>query len=66
MIGVQTYLPLSDFSEHETVINRKISFSYRAYREDEDAALFAITHGNALCVPPQLPLYVITDCQILK
>ena len=67
MIGVQPHLPLSDFPEGETVINKKISFSYRKFSDKvEDIALFLFSAGNTLCAPPEVPIYIITDCQIIQ
>ena len=66
VIAVQSDLPLSDFPENESLINKRISFSYRAYCDDEDYALFLFAAGNAMCVPPVVPIYVITECQIIK
>jgi hypothetical protein len=46
----------------------KISFSYRAFdsTNEEDSKLFDITLGNAVCGPPAVPIYVITDYKFLK
>ena len=65
MIQVQPDLPVSDMPE--TIINRKISFSYRLYQSEKDGDLFSVgSAGNALCDNPDVPIYVITDCQILN
>ncbi|MDR2910009.1 MAG: hypothetical protein LBV47_01385 [Bacteroidales bacterium] len=66
MIKVQSHLPLPNLPENETVINKRISFSYRLFNEEEDTDLFLFGHGNAMCIPPDVPLYVITECQIIK
>ena len=68
VIAVQPNLPLSDFPENETLINKRISFSYRVFSWDveDDVALFIFGAGNALCQPPFVPHYVITKCQIIK
>jgi hypothetical protein len=68
VIQVQPYLPLTGLPEQITIENKRISFSFRAYRYgEEDAALFDTgTFGNAFCTHPDVPMYVITDCQILK
>ena len=68
MIEVQPRLPLYDFPENETIINKRISFSYRECRYgEEDFALFDTGKpGNAMCIHPDVPRYIITDCQIIK
>jgi len=69
VIQVQPSLPLSDWPENETIINKKISFSYRPYGgvDSEDNTLFLTgSPGNALCGPLDVPIYIITDCQIIK
>jgi len=66
MIEVQPHLPLLDWSETESLINKRISFSYRTFSPEEDDALFILGFGNALCSSPDVPTYVITNCQILK
>jgi hypothetical protein len=74
VIQVQTLLPLSDLPETETIINKRISFSYRECRrpeegeEDGDYLLFvvAIVPSNGMCQFPDVPMYVITKCQIIK
>ena len=68
MIRVQCHLPLSD--RPESSLNMRISFSYRAYQHDEDVSLFytgLISHGPPLpCNGTNVPVYVITDCQIFE
>jgi hypothetical protein len=46
----------------------RISFSYRNVNWDnqEDTDLFLYGHGNALCAPPEVPIYVITKFNLLK
>ena len=68
VIAVQPHLPLSDFPENESFISKRISFSFRAFSMDieEDVALFFFNFGNAMCAPPVVPHYVITECQIIK
>jgi len=65
MIEVQPFLPLSGLLETETVIGKRISFSYRKY-QSEDQDLFLFGPGNAMCIPPAIPKYVIIDCKIIK
>ena len=65
-IAVQPRLPLSDFPENESFINKKIIFSYREYQHEEDFHLFQNGVGNAMCQSPVVPLYIITKCQIIK
>ena len=69
MIQVQVnHLPLSNLSENEALIGKRISFSYRDYcYGEEDAALFDSGQiGDAFCTPPDIPMCVITDGQILN
>ena len=69
MIQVQVNnLPLSDLFEKEPINGKRISFSCRAYRcGEEDAALFnSGKPGNALCMPLDVPIYIITNGQILN
>ena len=53
-------------------VKQVISFSYREFRHgnDNDISLFTLPlgpgFGNALCAPPDVPLYVVTDFQILN
>jgi len=64
-----------DWSKIEPIVGKRISFSYREFQRGEeggyggDAHLFIIriTHSVGLCAPPDnVPVYVITDCQIIK
>ena len=56
-----------DWSEVEPVINKAISFSYRKNRPKKDEHLFFIDEiCQAIYAPPNVPRYVITNCQILK
>jgi len=66
MIEVQPDLPLLDFPETESLISKRLSFSYRAYNSEKDNTLFLYGIGNELCSSPDVPTYVITNCQILK
>ena len=68
MIAVQSHFPISNLPENETVMSKRISFSYRAFSwdEKEDVALFLFGAGNAMCVAPVVPIYIIMDCQILE
>ena len=74
VIQVQPRLPLSNPPDMKTLIGRKMSFSYREYQRgtegsnDGDYHLFLLveTPSNGMCMPPDVPTYVITDCQILK
>ena len=66
VIQVQPFLPPLDWTEGEAVIGKRISFSYREFQHEEDCELFyCYIHGNAMCVPPAVPIYVITNYQIL-
>jgi len=75
MIQIQPYphLPLSDYPE-EGLLNKRISFSYREYQRPEEGAdgdylLFIATElfpVVGLCTFPEVPIYIITDCQILN
>jgi hypothetical protein len=49
-------------------VGDKICFSYRAYDPNniEYSQMFVKTAGNAYCIPPIAPIYVITDYQHLK
>ena len=84
MIQVQPYLPLpgwpksyldnSGWSEVKSIIDKRISFSYREYRRPEEGDddgdwllfMFALLPSNGLCTFPDFPTYIITDCTILK
>ena len=70
MIQVQPFLPLSDLSEWDAVIGKRISFSYRDYKrgeegEEGDYHLFVllVAPSIGLCTFPEVPIYVITDCK---
>ena len=64
MIQVQGYFPIRE------MMNKKIFFSYRTYQQEGDSALF--TAGSGIIIyplcggPPTVPIYVMTDCQILN
>ena len=69
----ETYLEWPDWSKIEPtlpdMINKRISFSYRKRRRDceEDRLLFETGQGgNMLCAHPDVPFFIITDCQILN
>jgi hypothetical protein len=63
MIQVQCKLP-------SEIRNNKISFSCRIYQGENDVnrELFIIGNGlgNAMCMIPNVPIYVITDYEILN
>lgn len=50
------------------LINKKISFNYRVYQEKNDKKLFIPGSGifNGFCMPPDVPIYVITDYETIK
>lgn len=54
------------FEATSKMMNKRISFSYRPYQYEEDSALFNISYGIDVCGPPDVPIYVITDYQILN
>jgi len=60
MIQVQTLLPFAE------MMNKKISFTYRTFSSEEDGALFNFGIGIAICGIPDVPIYVITNYQILN
>ena len=74
MIQVQPSLPFSDWSENTEIINKRISFSYREYRRPEEGEndgdhllfIIAFVFTNGMCPFPDVPKYVITECQIIK
>ena len=68
MPGTGTYQNMIQVQEYNMpeIMNKKISFSYRTYQPEEDGVLFATDRPClGLCGPPAIPMYVITDCQIL-
>ena len=78
VIQVQPYLPLPNWpesflgltslSKFESIINKKIFFSYREY-EDDDFALFIVSNpsiGPGSCASPDVPKYIITGCKIFN
>ena len=64
MIQVQTLLPFAEMTSE--MMNKKISFSYRTFSSEEDDTLFILGAGNGLCGNPDVPIYVITNYQILN
>ena len=62
MIQVQGFAP------YGTVLNKRISFSYREYRQEEDNVLFFGEGGFVfpLCGFLDVPIYVITNFQFLN
>ena len=66
VIQVQPEQPPTNWSEGESIIGKRISFSYREYQEEDCELFFCNRFGNAMCVPPAVPIYVITNYQILK
>jgi hypothetical protein len=47
-------------------INKRISFSAREFQEDNDSNLFSLGVGNAFCTAPSVPIYVVTDHEIIE
>lgn len=47
-------------------IGSKISFSVRAYDNEKDIELFQRGAGNTMCAAPSVPVYVITEYEILN
>jgi hypothetical protein len=71
----QRHLPLPNWQKDETLIERRISFSYRKSQRAEgenergDSHLFVssgMEHTHTGCPPPDVPVYVVTDIQILN
>lgn len=60
-------IQVQPFLEKSEVTNQKISFFYRRYNPKKDEDLFKVSNlSNAYCIPPDVPMYVIIDCQILN
>lgn len=58
MIQVQSTLPIK--------LRSKISFSFREYNKEKDIELFQRSVvGNMLSAPPNVPIYTITEYEIL-
>jgi hypothetical protein len=64
MIQVQIKLQV----ESDTAIGKRLSFSFREFQNEKDYDLFTVGDGlgNALCGPPDVPTYVITDCELIN
>jgi hypothetical protein len=62
VIQVQYCLPIPE------ILNKTISFTCRTFNPEKDNELFTVGSGigNMLCGPPSVPIYVVTDCKILK
>ena len=63
-----------DWSKIGPMVGKRISFSYREFQRGEEGGyggdhhLFVIrlVPSVGLCIPPDIPIYVITNCQIIK
>ena len=64
MIQVQAPLPVAEMTSK--MMDKKISFTYRTFSSEEDGALFNFGIGIAICGIPDVPIYVITNYQILN
>ena len=64
VIQVQGTIPIVETTSK--MMNKRISFSYRPYQYEEDDALFSMGIGNGFCCDPDVPIYVITDYQIIN
>jgi hypothetical protein len=67
VIQVQADSDQARLHENETLTNRRISFSYRPFQKKKDLEeLFVIGVMKMDAVPPDVPIYVITNYQILN
>ncbi|MDR1671403.1 MAG: hypothetical protein LBR57_02680 [Alistipes sp.] len=49
-------------------VGKRISFSVREYQDEKDRDLFTLGSGfgNTQCIPPSVPMYVVTDLNPLN
>ena len=64
VIQVQGTIPIVETTSK--MMNKRISFSYRPYQYEKDSALFSMGIGNGVCCNPEVPVYVMTNYQILN
>ncbi len=64
--AIQVQPGLGNLTSQE-LVNTKISFSYRLFDEERDDELFTLRNKqNEYCMPPDIPIYTITDFQIIN